>query len=159
MKINIWGISEKNIIFSSPPSGDVTTWPPLLSGRQIMKSRFANYFLVKAWSMSLHLLPHLPSSPVSQSDPPLYNRLRDLDTAKNNNNTDFLEETSLRARGKKQKETVSDRARKWFLSAHNKGHIFCSLSYLDRSPESTVFVICGDELTKVRLCLVLFQLS
>ena len=62
--------------------------------------------------MSLHLLPHLPSSPVSQSDPPLYNRLRDLDTAKNNNNTDFLEETSLRARGKKQKETVSDRARK-----------------------------------------------
>ena len=61
--------------------------------------------------------------------------------------------------GKKQKETVSDRARKWFLSAHNKGHIFCSLSYLDRSPERTVFVICGDELRKVRLCLVLFQLS
>ena len=61
---------EKNIIFSSPPSGDVTTWPPLLSGRQIMKSRFANYFLVKAWSMGLLLL-HLPSFPVSPSAPPL----------------------------------------------------------------------------------------
>ena len=69
-----------------------------------MKSRFANYILVKVWSMGLLLL-HLPSSSVSQSDP-LDNRAQNLDTAKNNNNTDtFLKPVRERPKNKR-----SDRA-------------------------------------------------
>ena len=107
-----------------PPSGGGPTWQPLQFERQIMKSRFANYFLVKVWSMGLLLL-HLPSSSVSQSDP-LDNRAQNLDSAKNNNNTDtFLK--PVRERPKKQTDWPC--ARKWFLSAHNKGHIFPPCSF------------------------------
>ena len=87
-----------------PPSGGGPTWQPLQFERQIMKSRFANYFLVKVWSMGLLLL-HLPSSSVSQSDP-LDNRAQNLDSAKNNNNTDtFLKPVRERPKNKR-----SDRA-------------------------------------------------
>ena len=140
----------KNIIFSSPPSGDVTTWPPLLSGRQIMKSRSANYFLIKGWSMSLHLLLHLPSLPNKVTGHSVIGS-KILTRPKTTTIWTFLKPV-CEQRAKNKRVTVND----FYLALTTKVIFFFPLL-----SEGIVFVICaaGDELTKVRLCLVLFHLS
>ena len=111
----------------------------------------------------------LPSLSSKVTGRPLYNRLRDLDMAKNNNNMDFLE-TSLRAsRGKNKRRrrvTVND----FYLLLTTKV-IFSSLFFHNKfclffvpvknclffcASEESIFC-AGEELTKVYL--VLFHLS